>query len=455
MRIINLTAENYKRLVAIDITPTGAIVDINGKNGQGKSSTLDAIYAALAGKSAIPSKPVRKGEEKAFITVKLGTDEVELVVRRSFQTTPDGDYTTSLVVENGKGARYPSPQAMLDGLLGALSFDPLAFTRMAPKLQLEELRKLVPDFDFAAVDAAIDADFKARTDVNREAKSLANQHAALTIPGDPRAARVDMAALVKALEDAGDAKAKIRAEENDRAVTLRQIDDDRQAAKNNRALAEARRKDAEDLRQRIAKLEESAQGFDTLATDYEAEANELEVAYKALAPLPAYPDTASLVARIDAGRKTNADLDERDRVTTQKAEFAEQLKAKEAEAEQLTKKIDDAKARKAKAIADAKLPVDGLGFGDDGVTLNGLPFAQASDAEMLRVSIAIAAAMNPTLKVIRARDGSLLDDDSLQIVREFAEKHGLQLWLERVATNSPIGIRIEDGRVANVGEVAA
>lgn len=38
MRIINLEAENYKRLVAVDITPNGAIVDIVGRNAQGKSS---------------------------------------------------------------------------------------------------------------------------------------------------------------------------------------------------------------------------------------------------------------------------------------------------------------------------------------------------------------------------------------------------------------------------------
>lgn len=38
MKILNLTAENIKKLVAVEITPDGNIVQITGKNGQGKTS---------------------------------------------------------------------------------------------------------------------------------------------------------------------------------------------------------------------------------------------------------------------------------------------------------------------------------------------------------------------------------------------------------------------------------
>ncbi|AHB50058.1 hypothetical protein W911_06825 [Hyphomicrobium nitrativorans NL23] len=40
MKIIGLTAENIKRLVAVEIEPTGAVVQITGKNGNGKTSAL-------------------------------------------------------------------------------------------------------------------------------------------------------------------------------------------------------------------------------------------------------------------------------------------------------------------------------------------------------------------------------------------------------------------------------
>ena len=38
MKIIELHAENVKRLKAVQIRPTGPLVEIAGRNGQGKSS---------------------------------------------------------------------------------------------------------------------------------------------------------------------------------------------------------------------------------------------------------------------------------------------------------------------------------------------------------------------------------------------------------------------------------
>ena len=36
MKIIKLVAENLKRLTAVEITPTGNVVEITGKNSAGK-----------------------------------------------------------------------------------------------------------------------------------------------------------------------------------------------------------------------------------------------------------------------------------------------------------------------------------------------------------------------------------------------------------------------------------
>ena len=48
--IIELKAENVKVLKAIEIRPEGNIIELTGKNGNGKSSVLDSIIMALAGK---------------------------------------------------------------------------------------------------------------------------------------------------------------------------------------------------------------------------------------------------------------------------------------------------------------------------------------------------------------------------------------------------------------------
>lgn len=104
---------------------------------------------------------------------------------------------------------------------------------------------------------------------------------------------------------------------------------------------------------------------------------------------------------------------------------------------------------KADAISAAQLPVQGLGFGDGVVTFNGIPFDQASSAEQLRVSMAIAMASNPKLRVIRITDGSLLDEDSLAAIADMAKAEDYQIWIERVDATGKVGILIEDGQVKN------
>lgn len=65
MKIISLQAENVKRLTAVSITPDGNLVQISGRNGQGKTSVLDAIWWALEGAANIQAEPIRKGADEA------------------------------------------------------------------------------------------------------------------------------------------------------------------------------------------------------------------------------------------------------------------------------------------------------------------------------------------------------------------------------------------------------
>ena len=119
----------------------------------------------------------------------------------------------------------------------------------------------------------------------------------------------------------------------------------------------------------------------------------------------------------------------------------------EADAERLTEQMEARKEEKAAAIGRAVMPVPGLGFGDGMVLFNGLPFEQASSAEQLRVSVAMAMRANPELRVLRIKDGSLLDDDNLALIAQMAEADDYQVWIERVET-SGVGVVMEDGAVA-------
>lgn len=423
MKILRLTAENVKKLKAVEIVPDGSLVQITGPNGSGKSSVLDAIYMALAGSKAIPSKPVRAGADKARITLDLG----EVVVTRRF-TAAGG---TTIVVEAENGARFPSPQKMLDDLLGALTFDPLAFSRMEPKKQLETLRGLVTiDVDIDELDRLNARDYDERTEANRKAKQLRVQAEGIKV--DPAAPHepVDVSELTAELERAGQHNADIERRRGNRERAAAQIAD-------NRRLVKAESERAAELRRQADEIEKNALAL-------ERQTDELQAKIDAAGELPAPIDTSEIRAKIDQAAEVNAAVERNIRRRSLEAQAAEA----EQESAALTELMDERKRQRDAAIAAATMPVPGLSFGDGEVIYNDLPFAQACSAEQLRVSVAIAMAANPKLRVLRIKDGSLLDENGLRLIAEMAAERDYQVWIERVDTSGKVGIVMEDGAVA-------
>ncbi len=406
MRIIELRADNFKRLKAVSVTPSGAVVEISGENGSGKTSTLDAIWAALGGKDAVPDKPIRTGAETASIMVSLGdTEGVKLKVTRKFRLV-EGVAKTDLVVESGEGARFSSPQSMLDALVGALCFDPLAFTRLKDEEQIKALRGFVPDVDFARLEGLNKADYDERTDINRRVKQLRAEAAAMgDLQGDlPE--RVDVTALEAKLGDAATHNADV----------------------------ERRRGAREQAENRIAAIQEEIARLT-------GEMHGLQQKLLAAPALPEPIDVTDVQEKLHEGRHTNALLDRVDG----RRKLEVQIAALDTESVQLTDRIEKRTAEAQKAVQAAKMPIPGLGFGDGVVTLNGEPFAQASQAEKIRASVAIAAAMNPRLRVARISDGSLLDRKSWTAVEEYARANDVQIWIETVQQHGKTAVLIEDG----------
>jgi energy-coupling factor transporter ATP-binding protein EcfA2 len=430
LKVIALKAENFKRLKAVEIKPDGSLVEIRGRNGAGKTSVLDALWVALAGKSAAPSVPIRNGAEEARIVLDLG----ELVVTRTFRKNREGEATTSLSVTAADGAKYGSPQTMLDKLVGSLSFDPLAFSRLEPKDQFDRLRQLVPGVDFDAIQRAHDGDMERRREINRQAREAAAAAALINVPDGTPAEPTDESALVAELETAGKTNLEIEQRKTNRARATEQV---------NQKRAEAQR-----LAERVIQLRAEADRLAEEAAQANAAAEELQERLDSAEPLPNPVNTTDLRAKIDQARATNANVAK----AKQKQQHLDRAKELEFQADAITAKIEQRQKDKVAAIAAAQMPVPGISFGEGEILLNGVPFKQASDAEQLRASIAIAAAMNPKLRVIRVRDGSLLDEDSLAMVAQFAADNDLQVWAEIVDSKGTTGFVIEDGRVREAAE---
>jgi hypothetical protein len=116
------------------------------------------------------------------------------------------------------------------------------------------------------------------------------------------------------------------------------------------------------------------------------------------------------------------------------------LQAQKAKAKLATARLEQLDSERTKALAAAQMPVEGLSFNDDGVTYNDIPFSQCSSEERLRVSIAINMALNPKLRVMFIRDGSLLDTKHRAEIQKMAADNQYQLWLEVADDTGKVGL---------------
>ncbi|MFJ2144370.1 AAA family ATPase [Glutamicibacter sp. NPDC087831] len=402
MKVISLTTTNYKRAKHVEIKPDpdGNLVIVAGKNGQGKSSVLDSIAAALGGaNSKTTPKPIRDGEDRAEIVL----ETEELTVTRVF--TPSG---SRLTLTSKDGAKYPKAQAKLDELVGNLSMDPLAFTLLDDKKQLAQLLDLVDlPFNPDQLEAERKQVFEERTAVNRRVKEFESALAQFgELPADLPSAEVSVSGLLSEYHEA----------RNKNEVLQR-----------SQQFVETLQAEIEQLEEQLAKAK-----------------NDLSEALASVDPNAKPIDLTAIQAQIDGAEETNRLV----RKAQERGALAFQFEAAKGQANQLTAMLDQIAKTKADGLASAQFPVDGLGFTDEGVTYQGVPFKQASSAEQIRVSMAMAIALNPKLKVIRIQDGSLLDSDSLALIEETAQEHGYQIWLEVVGDDIEDAYTIIDGQVA-------
>jgi hypothetical protein len=391
------------------------LVEIAGPNRAGKTSLMDSVMMAFKGAKSIDPKPVRDGEEKGSIRVE--TDD--LVVERSFVAETG---KTRLKVTGQDGGKYG--QGRLSEMFTDFSFDPLAFAEMGAKDQVKAVRSILGD-EFCdkldALDAGEKEKFDERTLCTRELRRMGKPD-----PAD-RVERIDVAEVAKTLRS----KAEFNAEQ------------DRLATKRMEAGESARR-----MSERIESLLQHRE--DEIARiDAEIDRARQDEA-RARAARDAIPEASPRHNTEDEERQLESAQEQNDAAAAYEeyeARIAD-ITAKEREIKSLTAAIEDFRDRRAKHVATANLPIEGMEFTPDGIVIDGIPFEQCSRSQRIQMSVKIGMSGNPELKIMFVRDGNVLDADTWALVSKMALEHGYQLWVERVGEPVTKGaIVIEDGEV--------
>lgn len=391
-RVIRLQAQNIKGLVAVDITPDPHMVVVTGPNGAGKSSVLDCLVMGLKGGRDIPEEPIRSGEDKGGIQLDLD----DYVVVRNF--TKKGNY---LKVYAKDRTSINSPQALLDTIVGAVSFDPLEFSRGESKWQRQMLLDLA-GVDTSQLDNQYANLYEERTLVGREVKRL--QGVLSGLPYDDTASKeeVSVTTLSEKLQKAMGYNAKLQAYQKEVNNLVEEMDGiERQIHELENRLMETR--------VRLAEKRAKIQGRELI-------------------------DTNPIVQSIKQAEETN----KRVAVNKKYTEVLALLGEADNEHHALTEKLEGITLEKQSLLSETKMPIRGLAVTDDSVLYNGIPLKQASDGEKLMIGVAVAMALNPEVRVIRITDGSLIDSTNFKRLEKLTKDKDFQVWVEVVEEKKPI-----------------
>lgn len=415
MIIRRLKVLNVKRLRDATFVPPddASLVVLAGRNDNGKSSALDSICMVLGGAKFDPPQPIHRGEEKAIAEVDLGQ------LRARCIWTAKGRYLEVVDKADPKG-KISSPQNFLDRLVGDLAFDPLAFSRAPASDQVKILADLL-GIDFAQANEVRAEKVVERTAAQRAWKAAEKKAEELgeTIH-DFTIKETSISDLVSLIQ-AGTLK-------NQHKAGLKQT-----AEQAEKAIQEADEK----VRRLQQEIEEATAALRVRETEKD-QATRLHDA------APEF-DVSALQVQLVSAEIVNAEA----RKVAEYNALVAAVESASSEFEKAGAKIAKIDAWKKKQLAEASFPVTGLAFAEDGtgVLLNDLPFEQAGDASKIKVGVAIGLAMSKEIKVLLIRDGSLLDDDSMDAIEAMAKEAGAQVWVERVSAEGPCTWRIVDGSI--------
>ena len=424
VKIDAFEVENVKRVKAVALEPAkDGLTVIGGRNGQGKTSVLDAIAWALGGDRKRPSDAKREGA--------AGDPRLKVVLDNGIVVERKGK-NGALKVTDPSGAK--GGQKLLDAFVGQLALDLPRFLAMRDSEKADALLQIIGVGDeLAALEREESSLYEQRKAIGQVARQ--KRGAAEELPGYPDApedevSASDLAAQLQGVLDhnaemrrireaAETAKARLAATQEARAIAQRRLDD---------------------LRRQVEEAEGDVTRLSDECVAQEGRAEQAKKAAKAAVDEP----TTAIEAAIAEVDEVNA----RVRANRVKAEAEAAASELESQYSDMTDRVEDVRARKLALLQGAKLPLPGLGIEANELTYDGRKWDCMSGSEQLRVATAIVRAMKPECGFVLVDKTEQMDVETLREFAEWARSESLQVICTRVSTGDECSIVIEDGYAA-------
>lgn len=408
VKISSLEIENVKRVKAVSLEPTeNGLTVIGGRNGQGKTSVLDAIAWTLGGNKFAPSKAYRDGSTiPPHLKIELSNG---IVVERSGKNS-------SLKVIDPSGNK--GGQALLDSFISQFALNLPKFMNAGNKEKADTLLQIIGVGD------------KLYELENQEEKLYNQRHAIGQIADQKRKFAKEMPEYKGVPSELVSASELIRQQQE----------------------ILARNGENEQKRKRLNFIENELNNakiaYENAKKHLEECMSEAEIARKSAQDL-VDESTAELeknIADIDEiNRKVRANLD-KDKAEEDAKVYSEQYDG-------LSRQIEDVRLKKYNLLNNAELPLEGLSVEDKELTYKGYKWDSMSGSEQLKVATAIIRKLNPECGFVLIDKLEQMDAQTLKEFGEWLESEGLQAIATRVSTRGDeCSIIIEDGYVTAAAE---
>ena len=453
----------------------GSSVEITGTNGVGKTSVIDAIRFALTNQSD-RDYIIKNGENEGEIIIE--TDSGLHIGRK--KRSNQADYKS--IKENGKDV--PAPESFLKQLFTPLQINPVDFVSL-PK---QEQNRIILDLiefpwdlnwireQFGEIPTGVDYQqnilqvlndiqsdngdyFRCRQDINREirVKRAFVEDIAKDIPEHFQAekwenfdlgevySRITEAQKTNSLID----RAKAFKDSYDNKVRGYEAEKEIELAAEQKKLSSEKEQLLADIERMKAAVKASEERLGTLDAIYEDKAALAESRFREkIAKLDGDMKTANEVLgkeRIDTSdweeeartaEKMKRHLNEFRRMKTMELE----IKALKSQSDELTRKIELARALPGTILETATIPIEGFSVEDGIPLINGLPVSNLSEGEKLSLCVDVALSKPNGLQIILIDGAEKLSEENRAKLYEKCREKGLQFIAARTTNDKELEV---------------